>query len=366
MAYGSSLGITLPTVGTTAGPAWATSLNTALTTIISTLEAKVTPSGMDINADLSFRSGATSYMATDVKALEFTNQTSLLAAGTYPCLMFSYGTSTGELYWNDNAGNQVQLTDGGAVNTALSGAITGAGYGSGGVALNWDSGTSTYQLYLNSATPTYGSVLCNDVILNDGDTNTLTLAAPAMGANYTMTLPAAVPATSGTVLQMATSGAVTVSNTGLDDLTLAADQHFTVSGTGRFKHGAMEITIPGVTGFGTTITLSGTGGGVTTSNITNLIYIPINLPTGARITACTAYMNNSGAGTRTVDVRQLVFTTGTASSLASQTTTTTGITSQSVGAISETLVNTEQYVFAFTAANIADILYGIKVTYDFP
>lgn len=360
-AYGSSLSITLPTVGTTVGPTWATNLNTALTTIIGVLETKVTTAGLNINADTSFNS----YLATDLKAVDFTNQSAVLAAGTYPCTAFSAGSATGELYWNDNAGNQVQLTNVGAVNVSVSGAITGAGYGAGGVALNWDSGTSVYQAFLNSGTPTYGSILVNDLILNDGDTNTLTVAAPAMDANYTLTLPAAVPATSGTVLQMSTAGAVTVANTGLDDVTLAADQHVTISGTGRFKHGAMEVTFPGVDGFGTTAAVSGTGGGVTTTNISNLIYIPLKLPVGAQLSNITAYINNTGAGTRTLDIRQLVFTTGTASSLVSNTTTTTGITTISTSP-TETFVATEQYVAAFTAANTADILYGIKVTYSFP
>lgn len=243
MAYGSSLGITLPTVGVSTGPGWATSLNTALTTIIATLEAKVTPSGMDINADLSFTSGATAYRAKDVKALSLSNQASSLAAATYACTLFS-SDADGELYWNDNNGRQVQLTTDGSVNVSTTGGITGSGYGASSVEVNWDAANTQYKMRSGAGADDYASVMLNDVKLNDGSSHTLTVAAPSMSADYTLTLPAAVPAANGTLLQVATTGAVTAASTSLTDMTLASGSHITLAGTGQYKHGDRKLFFP--------------------------------------------------------------------------------------------------------------------------
>lgn len=212
MSYGTSLGITLPTVGVTAGPTWASNLNTAISAIVAVLETKVTPAGMDINADLSFRSGGTSYRAKDVKAVSLTNQDSTLAAGTYPTTLFSTDAD-GELYYNDNSGRQVQVTSDGSVNVSTTGGITGSGYGTGSVEVNWDSGTSTYRMRDGAGADDFAHIAVDDVKLNDGSAHTLTVAAPAMAADYTLTLPNAVPAASNSLLEMATSGAVTTTKT---------------------------------------------------------------------------------------------------------------------------------------------------------
>ncbi len=212
MSYGTSLGITLPTVGTTAGPTWATDLNTAIQDVIDVLETKVTPAGMDINADLSFRSSGTSYRAKDLKAVSLTNQDSTLAAATYPSTLFSTDVD-GELYYNDNNGRQVQVTSDGAVNVSTSGGITGSGYGSTSVEVNWDSANMQYKLRSGSGADDYADVLCRDLKLNDGSANTLTVSAPALAADYTLTLPNAVPAASNSLLEMDTSGNVTTTKT---------------------------------------------------------------------------------------------------------------------------------------------------------
>jgi hypothetical protein len=162
---------------------------------------------MDINADLSFTSGATAYRAKDVKALSLTNQASTLSASTYACTLFSTDAD-GELYWNDNNGRQVQLTTDGSVNVSTTGGVTGSGYGTGSVEVNWDAANTRYKMRSGAATDDYASVLLNDLQLNDGSTNTLTVAAPSLSADYTLTLPTAVAASDGSLVTMSTAGAL--------------------------------------------------------------------------------------------------------------------------------------------------------------
>lgn len=326
MPYGASLGITLPTVGSSTGPGWATSLNTALTTIITTLETKVTPSGMDINADLSFTSGATDYRAKDVKALSLTNQAVTLSAGTYACTLFSTD-SDGELYWNDNSGRQVQLTTDGSVNVSTTGGVTGAGYGASSVEINWDSANTQYKMRSGAAADDYASVLCNDLKLNDGSANTLTVAAPSLSGDYTLTLPTGVAASNGSLVTMstagalastmapsvttlATSGAATVGGlTTTNTLAVTSTSTFTGKATfsaeyahpQRIQHvSAMECTINAATlaGLGDTpanphIEIGGTG---------QIVLVPIRLNAGDRLETITFYVDQAAAGTRTYEI----------------------------------------------------------------
>lgn len=333
MAYGSSLGITLPTVGVSTGPGWATSLNTALTTIIATLEAKVTPAGLDINADLSFTSGATAYRAKDVKAVSFTNQDSALSAGTYACTLFT-SDSDGELYWNDNAGRQVQVTSNGEVNVSTTGGVTGSGYGSTSVEINWDSANTQYKMRSGSGADDYADVLCRDLKLNDGSNNELIVSAPSLVSSYTLTLPDAVPAASNSLLEMDISGNVTTTKTPsvtsvttsdaiVAGTTLSVGTNATVTGTlgvtgtstftgkatfvaeyahpQRVQHvSPMECTVNAATlsGLGSTpsnphITITGTG---------QVVLVPIRLLAGDRLESITFYVDQAAAGTRTYEI----------------------------------------------------------------
>jgi hypothetical protein len=320
MSYGTSLGITLPTVASTAGPTWATNLNAAIQDIIDVLETKVTPSGMDINADLSFRSGSTSYRAKDVKAVSFTNNAAVLSAATYPTALFT-SDSDGELYYNDNAGRQIALTDDGSVNVSTSGGITGAGYGSGGVAWNWDSGSNTFIGYLNSATPTYASAYIDDLKLNDGDSNTLTIAAPALAANYTIELPDAVAGTNTILAASTTASTTTLSFSATPTLTsLTTTGALSVGTTSAFTGKAtfsVEVAHPVRTRHISPMecqSISGcvfteTGGGnpdspaYVAASSGDVLYIPLRLEEGETLTQVIVWTTTSAtAYTREIDI----------------------------------------------------------------
>jgi hypothetical protein len=110
------MNLDLPVVLSTLGPAWATQLNTALTTIDShdhstSHGVKITPSGLNINAALSFGNN----VASNVQALTFYSQPAALT--TYKESIQSVG---GSLFYINAAGVAVQITSGSAVNASVS------------------------------------------------------------------------------------------------------------------------------------------------------------------------------------------------------------------------------------------------------
>jgi len=106
------MNLTLPTVSVTLGPTWATQLNTALETIqshdhTSGKGARIVPSAMNINANLTFNGWA----ATNLDYAALVDQSASLVP---PLLVYA---QAGDLYWNNGSGVPVQITDGGSVIT---------------------------------------------------------------------------------------------------------------------------------------------------------------------------------------------------------------------------------------------------------
>ena len=111
-----NMNITVPVVLTDPGPDWAQRIYTALFTTIDLHDhsagkgVQVTPAGMSINADLAFGS----FNATALRSSRFTSQGAPLALGADVGCAYVSG---GELWYNDLASRQVQLTKLGALNT---------------------------------------------------------------------------------------------------------------------------------------------------------------------------------------------------------------------------------------------------------
>jgi len=105
---GTYLNLTLPDVGTTLGPTWATVLNDAFIDLDDhdhSSQGKSVPSaGLNINADVEFNS----YSATELKYSVFEDQGT---ASTTSRSAYSYGN---ELFWYDGT-TAVQITKNGAV-----------------------------------------------------------------------------------------------------------------------------------------------------------------------------------------------------------------------------------------------------------
>lgn len=104
------MNLSLPTPTVTLGPAWATQLNSALTTIDAHDHSegkgtRVKTAGISINADLTFNS----YGATNLKRTGYSSQNSTLSDAQS---VYSYG---GDLWWTNDNGAPVQITAGGGL-----------------------------------------------------------------------------------------------------------------------------------------------------------------------------------------------------------------------------------------------------------
>ena len=128
----TNMSLNEPSVGTTAGPTWATELNANFTTIdqhdhTSGKGVQLTPSALNINSDLEFNGNA----AIELKRL--TIDSSATGSGTN----YSVYQSGGNLYWYNGSGQAVQITNGANVKTTggsidgMDSTDAGADYGSG-------------------------------------------------------------------------------------------------------------------------------------------------------------------------------------------------------------------------------------------
>lgn len=362
------MGLTLPVVGVTAGNTAAGLVGTALAAIVARLETKVTPSGMDMNADLSFLSGATNYGIKDLQRAAFASLTSSLAAVSYPTTLY---VLNGELHYNDNAGNATQLTTGGTLNVSLVGGITGPGYGStSGVEVNWDSVNVKYRLRSGTATDNFAALECDDVLLRDGSGNAVRLGAPALSADYSFTLPTAVPAANDSLLLMSTAGALTTSRgPTLDSMTLVSGGHFTVSGTGRYKHGSHKLIVSPMQGRATgSAALAVSGEKWTFTGASQVVVFPLALNVGKRLLKVTALVKCSTAANKAMSILK-VDSTGVFSSveIVNNATNLGGSWAYlDFDFANLTLSDSNTYWLEFTSGAASDELSGLVIEYDHP
>lgn len=186
MARGDTISTTVPSVGD-AETQGTTDLLTILSALVTIAETKVTPSEIDMDATLDFNSQA----GENVKYFEFVTQVSDPA--TAETLYTKNDGATDELYFQNGSGSVVQITNGGALNVAATGSVTGAGYGSGGVAVNWNSAGTNYQFKSGSGADDYAALTADGLQLRDGSSHAVTLDSPALAADYTITFANAVP-----------------------------------------------------------------------------------------------------------------------------------------------------------------------------
>lgn len=190
------MGLTLSTIGTDSGLTWEQNLNASLLTIDNHNHTpgngnQITPSGLNINATLTFNG----QLATGLQAAQFTPQTSL---GTLGAIY----VSGADLFFNDTAGNVVQITSGGTVNA------TSSGISSGTATASFVSGV----LVVNSASNTPANIQAGSLLLgnNVASSKYLTLQPPsAMAANTTVTLPT-IPSSTN-FMQLDSSGNMSAS-----------------------------------------------------------------------------------------------------------------------------------------------------------
>lgn len=206
------MSLPIPGVGNDASPDWAYHVDNCLTIIDSHDHSPgkgtpVTPAGLSINTDLPINGNN----LTLIRAVRFNSQ-SVPIPGVAPDGNCIY-VAAGELWYNDQNGAEVQITNNGSV-AGTTGSISGL---TPPASASYNSGTFVWQS--NSNTP--ANLDAASIIIRNmtASSNGITLSAPnALAANYTITLPATSPSNNGAFLTLDTSGSSYYTN--VDGVTL--------------------------------------------------------------------------------------------------------------------------------------------------
>jgi hypothetical protein len=192
----------LPIVSVTLGPIWASEVNAAFGVIDAHdhSSGKGTPvrtAGIYLDADLDFR-GTNSKNA---RSARFALQTSLLGGISDVCCVYFSGA---DLYANDSAGNQIQITSGGGI-AGTSGSISGL---ASPASVVYTPATKLFKFYSGSniwASMQTGPITISEAVLNGKG---VTVSVPVgLATAYGLELPAALPA-STKFLTLASSGTI--------------------------------------------------------------------------------------------------------------------------------------------------------------
>lgn len=200
-----NMSLPVPEVGIEPGPNYAQDINNALGLIDSHNHTPgfgvlVPAAGLNINAALPFNNNN----LLSVRASRYTANT--ISCGS-PELAETFVNGV-DLYYCDGSGNSVRITQGGGV-VGTPGSITGlvapasAAYAVLTGSFSWQSAANTYALMSQGATTIYDT---------GASAKGVTIQAPhVLSANYTLTLPTALPG-STSILQLGSGGQITSSN----------------------------------------------------------------------------------------------------------------------------------------------------------
>ena len=133
----------LPVVSTTVGPDWANDINAALAVVdthdhSSDKGVKVTPAGLDINADLDI----SNQVFYNFQSIKFQEQPASLTGSSNANALYSV---LGDLYYTTGSGTAIQITSGGALATSPGSASS---FETTAVASNLTIGSSDTYVYL--------------------------------------------------------------------------------------------------------------------------------------------------------------------------------------------------------------------------
>lgn len=181
----------VPVIGADSGLTWEQSMNTNSATIDQHNHSpgqgiQIPPSGLNINTALTFNN----QQATSLQAVQLQAQTSLATLGA----LYVVGAN---LFYNDYAGNAIQITAGGNVNATSSGITSGTASAS----------FVSSVLVVNAAVNKPANIQAGSILLGNNITgsNYLTLQPPnAMGSSFSLTLPTVPSVTS--IMQLDSSG----------------------------------------------------------------------------------------------------------------------------------------------------------------
>lgn len=253
------MGLLISTIGSDSGLMWEQNLNASLTTLDGHNHSPgsgvpITPQGMNINSNLSFQN----FSATNIYGLFFGGSTANSSNGvlyTAP----SSGGGINDLFYNDFAGNVIQITKAGILNATAS-SIPGESY---------SGGTFTWVQGAASTTPANFDIGSITIRPNTaGTTNGITLSPPSgIASAYSLVLPALPGANSFVALD--NSGNVTATiptSLGIDTGNIAAGAvtrpkqaavgQQVSSSCGIFNHTG-NVAVVAITNLSVTITTTG-------------------------------------------------------------------------------------------------------------
>jgi hypothetical protein len=248
-----NMGMVLPTEDGSADT-WDTLLNDALTLndAHDHTSGKGVPIPSDallIDADVSWGSDGTSFAIEDMLALAFTPSPAA-SVTAYSSALFVNSSDANNLYFRNQSGTNVKITDGATLNVSIVGGI-GGDYSTIGALFDYDDATDSYRARQESSASVrqYAKVAHADLKLFEYlaaggavvPTNAVTMKSPSgLASSYSLTLFSALPG-STQIVQLSSAGALTATNTIANDVTLGADKNITLAGTtntaGVIKHG---------------------------------------------------------------------------------------------------------------------------------
>ncbi len=209
MATTPNMNIQIPVVGVTDGPEWAEIINEAFETVDNHDHSPgngqpVTPDGLNLNGNVNFQDN----FEDNVGGVRLTQQGTVLATANDVRMLYSVG---GDLYYNNEDGTDIKITDGAGLNASTIGGI-GGDYGASDATLNYSELSKTFVF--NQDVDERANIDVADVTIRDDATsaNGITLKSPvALGSSYDMTLPTGLPVASQLVL-LSPSGQISTSS----------------------------------------------------------------------------------------------------------------------------------------------------------
>jgi hypothetical protein len=329
---GDAMPGSIPAIGT-AGPTYASNLDTFLTEVKARLEEKMPftslqPSTLDLS----------NHPVTNVQYL------GLYAAGGTPSTPSnSLQQYSGDLYWV-SPGGAVQITAGTALNASSVAGITGDYGGANPAQLRYITANTEYTAYTNFGAGTYAYLWGLGFDIAGATTGSNRVRLLNSGANYSLTVPTALPGAQQT-LYLGSTGQMSTSDTRVYTKVIPGAE---VQITGNDTHGDYKIT-------------SGTSGAASW---------PISLDIGAVITGWKLYIKKvtNASVTVSANLRKVIQDTVTDQTVQNNSTNAGGFATLSQTGLSLTVAATEQYqvLYFMTGGTGGDFLYQAEVTYTKP
>ena len=299
------MGLIYPTQGDTSD-VWGTVLNTLLGLVenhdhTSGKGMSITTEALSIDADLSWASHA----ITAMSALAFTEVAESAVIGYNDALFVNW--SDHNLYFRNQGGTDVQITDGNTLNISIVGGI-GGDYSTVGALFSYDDSTKRYLAQQEGSPRPWAGFATGDLDLYQkaaSIANKVTLKSPSsLAASYTMTFPTAVPAATS-IMQMSAAGVVTASNV------LATNQNLGLTGTGYVQRAtgptrvfplivAASVTLSGSDAVQSTSVL----GGIDMSSSSEVAFPLLGLTAEEVLTVISVCSTSLSGGTATYVVKQ--------------------------------------------------------------